>query len=164
MVSITAAHSTEDFKTISELARNIWTQHYTPIIGEQQVTYMLDKFQSSAAIEGQVKNGYSYFLLQYEQVPVGYFAFRVDEDFLFLSKIYVQSSHRGKGVGRRAIEFMKTRVKELNLKKIRLTVNKYNSNSIKAYEKIGFINVDSVVQDIGNGFVMDDYVLEKKID
>jgi RimJ/RimL family protein N-acetyltransferase len=53
--------------------------------------------------------------------------------------------------------------RERGIPKIRLTVNKYNSNSIKAYDNMGFVSVDSIVQDIGNGYVMDDYVLEKDI-
>jgi RimJ/RimL family protein N-acetyltransferase len=49
------------------------------------------------------------------------------------------------------------------LNKIALTVNKNNVNSIKAYEKMGFKNVGSVVQDIGSGYVMDDYKMEKTL-
>ena len=82
---------------------------------------------------------------------------------LFLSKIYVLSSRRGLGYGKKAVQFVETVAKELNLNKIALTVNKNNVNSIKAYEKIGFKNVGSVVQDIGNGFVMDDYKMEKTL-
>jgi RimJ/RimL family protein N-acetyltransferase len=82
---------------------------------------------------------------------------------MFLSKLYVLNSARGNGIGRMALAFMEKQTRELNLKKIKLTVNKLNTNSIKAYEKIGFINIEAIVQDIGNGYVMDDYVLEKII-
>ena len=50
----------------------------------------------------------------------------------------------------------------INCKSISLTVNKYNTDSIKAYEKMGFEKIDSVVMDIGNGYVMDDYVMKKE--
>ncbi len=43
------------------------------------------------------------------------------------------------------------------------TVNKNNSLAIRAYEKLGFENLGSIVADIGNGFVIDDYRMEKRI-
>jgi RimJ/RimL family protein N-acetyltransferase len=70
---------------------------------------------------------------------------------------------RGNGIGRSALSFIEAQVKALDLRKIQLTVNKFNTNSIKAYEKMGFVNTEATVQDIGNGYVMDDYVLEKTV-
>jgi ribosomal protein S18 acetylase RimI-like enzyme len=163
MTEIILATTQEDCSTIDALAKTIWTEHYTPIIGQEQVSYMLNKFQSTKVIEQQIKDGASYYLLIYNENPVGYFSYSEKEDVLFLSKLYVLSTARGNGIGKKAMNFMETKVIELGLKKIQLTVNKYNYNSIKAYEKMGFINVKAIVQDIGNGYVMDDYVLEKEI-
>jgi ribosomal protein S18 acetylase RimI-like enzyme len=163
MTEIILATTLEDYNTIDALAKTIWTEHYTPIIGQEQVSYMLDKFQSTNVIEQQIKDGASYYLLVYNDNPVGYFSYSKKGDALFLSKLYVLSSARGNGIGKKAMNFMETKVIELGLKKIQLTVNKYNYNSINAYEKMGFINVKAIVQDIGNGYVMDDYVLEKEI-
>ena len=163
MTKIILATTLEDYNTIDALAKTIWTEHYTPIIGQEQVSYMLNKFQSTKVIEQQIKDGASYYLLVYNDNPVGYFSYSKKGDALFLSKLYVLSSARGNGIGKKAMNFMETKVIELGLKKIQLTVNKYNYNSINAYEKMGFINVKAIVQDIGNGYVMDDYVLEKEI-
>jgi ribosomal protein S18 acetylase RimI-like enzyme len=82
---------------------------------------------------------------------------------LFLSKIYIRSSERGKGYGRKAIQFLEKSAQEKGLRKITLTVNKNNIDTIKAYEKFDFRNIGPVVQDIGNGFIMDDYGMEKVI-
>jgi ribosomal protein S18 acetylase RimI-like enzyme len=163
MTQIILATTKKEFQTIDALAKTIWTEHYTPIIGQEQVSYMLNKFQSTKVIEQQIKDGASYYLLAYNENPVGYFSYSIKEDALFLSKLYVLSSARGNGIGKTAMNFMQDKVIELGLNKIQLTVNKYNYNSIKAYEKMGFINVKAIVQDIGNGYVMDDYVLEKEI-
>ncbi len=163
MTEIKLARSEKDHRIIAKLANSIWTEHYTPIIGEAQVAYMLGKFQSVPAIEDQTNQGFSYYLLLHENKPVGYFSYSRKDDSLFLSKIYILNSERGKGIGKAGISFMEDQVRELGLKKIQLTVNKYNANSIKAYEKMGFINIDDIVQDIGQGYVMDDYVLEKII-
>ncbi|MFZ0488656.1 MAG: GNAT family N-acetyltransferase [Salegentibacter sp.] len=163
MTSIIPAETRETFRTIADLADLIWTEHYTPIIGAEQVAYMLEKYQSATAIEEQVENGVLYYLILHQGSPAGYFSVSKREDSLFLSKLYVLQPKRGNGLGRAAISFLETLAKKFGLKKISLTVNKFNTNSIGAYEKMGFINIDAIVQDIGNGFVMDDYVLEKVI-
>ena len=163
MTTIVPAQTRANYKIIADLANLIWTEHYTPIIGEQQVAYMLEKFQSALAVEDQVEKGIMYYLLLYQDTHVGYFSFSKNEESLFLSKLYVLNSVRGNGIGRAALSFIEAQAKELDLKKIKLTINKFNTNSIKMYEKMGFVNIEAIVQNIGNGYVMDDYVLEKVI-
>ena len=163
MASIIAVNSTAQIASVAHLAQTIWTDHYTPIIGALQVDYMLEKYQSETTINDQIKEGYQYYLIKTDVGHAGYFAFNLHKDFLFLSKFYVLKNMRGNGLGKLALSFIESKAMELHLPKIRLTVNKHNSKSISAYEKMGFANVDSIVQDIGNGYVMDDYVLEKNI-
>lgn len=156
--------STEaQIETVARLAREIWNQHFIPIIGEAQVDYMVEKFQSTRAISEQIANGYSYYLLEVDGDYVGYTGICPKEDELFLSKLYIRASQRGKGLGRQAIEFLEGLAGKKGLSKITLTVNKNNTDSIKAYEKFGFRNLGVFVQDIGNGFVMDDYKMGKVV-
>lgn len=154
------------FRKVETLAREIWEEHYIPIIGEAQVAYMLDKFQSVAAMQKQVEEGYEYFMIKEGEELVGYLAFKEKQDELFLSKVYVQSEMRGKGLGKAAIEFVKEQVAQRGLKQIRLTVNKFNHGSIAAYLKMGFVKTRELVMDIGEGYVMDDYemILRKVFD
>lgn len=163
MYHIISVQTKSDCNIVAQLAKEIWTQHYTPIIGNEQVSYMLEKFQSVSAIEAQIEAGMHYYLISHQETFKAYFSFTTRLDFLFLSKLYVLQSARGNGLGRAALSFMETKAKALELPKIRLTVNKYNTRSINAYQKMGFENVDAIVQDIGNGYVMDDYVLEKVV-
>jgi ribosomal protein S18 acetylase RimI-like enzyme len=146
---------------VYNLAKEIWNQHYLPIIGQEQVDYMLDKFQSERAIKEQIAEGYKYYLIidnQIDnQVEVGYFSVKDKAAKLFLSKLYVLDSFRGKGIGKQGIKFIKSAFEH---PVIQLTVNKNNFNSIAFYKKVGFKIVEDVVTDIGNGFVMDDYVME----
>jgi ribosomal protein S18 acetylase RimI-like enzyme len=151
-------------KIVEALARAIWTEHYRPIIGKGQVEYMLGRFQSREAISAQIAGGVSYYLMQENGKFVGYLAVQHKGAELFLSKIYVLGPLRGKGHGRKAIRFVETLAREQGLPKIVLTVNKNNVNAIKAYERWGFRNVGSLVQDIGSGFVMDDYKMEKDVE
>jgi ribosomal protein S18 acetylase RimI-like enzyme len=105
--------------------------------------------------------GCRYFLIEEDGAYVGYLGVQSKDKELFLSKIYIEASRRGKGIGRKSVQFLEHLASLRNLNKISLTVNKNNLQSIKAYEKMGFTNLGSVVQDIGNGFIMDDFKMEK---
>lgn len=146
--------------TTALLAKQIWTQHYTPIIGTEQVVYMLGKFQSKEAIARQITEGYQY-TLWFTNSPIGYLSLLHKTDCLFISKIYLLQQERGKGYGKQMMEYAMAEAKAGSHSCIRLTVNKYNSNTISAYEKLGFVKKREVVFDIGNGYVMDDYEMVK---
>ncbi|MGC6431446.1 MAG: GNAT family N-acetyltransferase [Jejuia sp.] len=163
MIEFLKASTGTHFKLIEDLASTIWNKHYIPIIGKAQVAYMLDKFQSKSVIADQVSSGYHYYILKNNLDNVGYICIKEENDSLFLSKLYVLKYFRGKGFGKQAMSFIETKAKELKCKSISLTVNKNNSHSIKAYEKLGFKNLGEIVIDIGNGFVMDDYRMSKII-
>ena len=85
-------------------------------------------------------------------------------DALFLSKLYVRASFRGKGLARAMLKAAEKAARESGVARIRLTCNKYNTASLAAYERMGFVRTADVVTDIGGGFVMDDYVMEKQLD
>ncbi len=157
MIEFKIVNNTEAISKVAKLAKDIWNEHYLPMIGSHQVSYMLDKFQSEDAIEQQIKEGYKYYIILENQVEAGYFSVKDKSEKLFLSKLYVQKYFRGKGIGKQAIKFIKS---NFDNPVIQLTVNKNNSHSITFYQNVGFKVVDDVVTDIGGGFVMDDYVME----
>ncbi len=154
---------TMQVELIANLASTIWTEYFTPIIGKPQVDYMLEKFQSKNAINEQLNNGFKYYLIYSDSVAVGYMAVVEKENSLFLSKLYIIQSNRGKGYARNAIEFLQKQALNKSIKMISLTVNKYNLAAIETYKKLGFDIKDSIVQDIEHGFVMDDYVMKKNL-
>lgn len=163
--SIKIVKSPEEIKITSRLADKIWREHYIPIIGKEQVDYMVGKYQSEKAIFDQINScNYFYFLINYSDRPVGYIGFQIFENVLYLSKYYIQSENRGKGLGRYSMDFIKDFAKSQNVKSIYLTVNKNNSDSINAYLKMGFRNEGPIVTDIGNGFIMDDYKMTFVLD
>lgn len=160
-VDIIPVNTTDEIKTVAFLAGKIWNEHYVPIIGQEQVNYMVDKFQSVEAITAQIKEvDYEYYIINHAFEPSGYIGIKPSGDELFLSKFYVLESKRGKGLGKKGIEFVVQRAKAFRARCISLTVNKENVNSIKAYERMGFKNLGPVVADIGNGYIMDDYVMK----
>ena len=79
---------------------------------------------------------------------------------MFLSKLYLQKAHRGKGYASRAVEFLEGICKQESLSAIWLTVNRYNYDTIEVYKKKGFTVIREQVADIGGGYVMDDYIME----
>ncbi|NJX16645.1 GNAT family N-acetyltransferase [Tamlana crocina] len=163
MIEISLAKSTEHYKTIEVLAYTIWNDHYIPIIGKAQVDYMLEKFQSAAAIENQIADGFEYYLLIYKSETVGYLAIKPEESALFLSKIYVLPHYRGQKIGKKAMDFVEKHAKDSGKTHIRLTVNKNNVQSVEVYKKLGFKLVGPIVIDIGHGFVMDDFEMVKML-
>lgn len=163
MILLRQIFSTQDIQDTARLAQMIWREHFTPIIGEKQVDYMLDKFQSAPAIAEQIRQGYLYFALMSDNRQIGYTAFRIDDDTLFLSKLYIQKEFRGRGYARIVLDKAEETAKKNTKPVVRLTCNKNNANSLAAYKKLGFLIVREEKTDIGSGFFMDDYILEKQI-
>lgn len=156
-----------DLPQVAALAKEIWEEHFTPIIGEKQVAYMVEKFQSLTAMRRQTKTqGYRYYRFLKDGVLIGYTGVAVnpsDEGRLFLSKLYLKKEERGQGVCSRAFDFLEDLCRKEGRRSIWLTVNKYNKIPLAVYQHRGFQITDSVVTDIGSGFVMDDYIMEKII-
>ena len=153
--------NSQQIMIVEKLACEIWNQHFIPIIGKAQVDYMLEKFQSKKGLSAQIKQGFLYYLIKIDNNYIGYLGVLPGKKELFLSKLYIKSSERGKKFGKKVIQFVENLAVEKGLHRITLTVNINNTDSIKAYEKMGFTNIGPVVQDIGNGFIMDDYKMEK---
>ena len=146
-----------EINELAELASEIWHEYWPCILTAEQIDYMVEKFQSKKVIKEQIKNeNYTYYFIKVDNEIAGYVGVSDKKDYLFLSKLYIRKEFRHQGLGRLAFN----EIKNLGFKKIRLTVNKYNKNTINAYLKYGFKTIDSVVSDIGCGFVMDDYIME----
>jgi GNAT superfamily N-acetyltransferase len=148
---------------VARLARVIWDEYYVPLIGRAQVEYMVAKFQTAEAMQAQIDAGYEYFLL-HDGPAQGYLAIRHDaaDSRVFISKLYVLSTHRKTGAGRQALQFVERLARERGATHLWLTVNKGNP-SVKAYERLGFRIAEAIVMDIGGGFVMDDYKMERPV-
>ncbi|HMN45770.1 MAG TPA: GNAT family N-acetyltransferase [Povalibacter sp.] len=157
------ARTDADIAAIAELARTIWYEYYVPLIGRDQVDYMVEKFQTAAAMQQQVREGYAYFTVRRDGSPIGYTAIRPDKDgSLFVSKFYLLREARGGGTGRAIMTFIEEWARQRDLGRLWLTVNKGNP-AVQAYQRLGFRIAAPIVMDIGGGFVMDDYRMEKTL-
>ena len=154
------ARTDAEIQNIANLAEEIWHEHFTDIIGEKQVNYMVDRFQSYPALKGQIEEGYEYYQLFSGHTMAGYSGIHAEDGALFLSKLYINKSFRGQHLSTLAFQFLKDLCKERGLTRIWLTCNKHNRNTLAVYDHWGFHIIREQKADIGNGFYMDDYVLE----
>ena len=150
----------EMIKETSDFASEVFIDYYIPLIGEKQARYMADLFLSQDAISKLIKDGAVFRLVKDEGEIIGFCEYKKEEGRLFLSKLYARKDQRHKGVGRFMFEDVRAYARRNGLKKICLTVNKGNTPSYEIYLHLGFKVIDSVVNDIGQGYVMDDYIME----
>lgn len=151
--------TSNDINDVVMMASIIWPIAYKEIISVDQIKYMLKKYLSLDSITSNINDGYTYIILLDENdEKVGFIAYILLEDKIFLSKLYILPKHQGKGYATKVIEYLKS----FNLP-IELTVNKNNKNAYDKYLHLGFKVIDSVVTDIGNNFVMDDYIMQYQI-
>jgi GNAT superfamily N-acetyltransferase len=149
---------------VARMAREVWDEYYVPLIGRAQVDYMVAKFQTAEAMQAQIDSGYEYFQIRQSGEAIGYAAIRHDaaEARLFISKLYLLAAHRKSGAGRQCLELIERLARERAATRLWLTVNKGNP-SVRAYERLGFSIAEAIVMDIGGGYVMDDYRMEKPV-
>lgn len=162
-ITIKPVKTPEEVQETACLASEIWHEWFPAILSAEQIDYMVERFQSEEAISAQLEKGYRYFQLQDSNgVLMGYTGVLPEEDKLFLSKLYVHKNYRKQGLARRTLDFLEGLAAELGLNTVYLTVNRHNAGAIAGYQALGFQTVREQVSDIGGGFVMDDYVMEKR--
>lgn len=159
MITFPSITDEQQIAAVSQLADEIWREHYAAILSAGQIDYMLATLQSPAAIAQQISHGYQYYFIAQDAVPAGYLALRMDEDSAFLSKLYVRGEFRRRGLARAAVALAASLAAAQNKPEIRLSVNRHNAGSIAAYRALGFTVRRQEVSDIGDGYVMDDYVM-----
>ncbi len=149
-----------DIPIIQQIAEKAWRPTYSHILSEEQTIYMLDMMYGSDVLMKQINSQIEFFLAVEEDQVIGYFSMEITETSkMKLHKIYLDPDKKSKGVGSQIIAFIKEFGFKAGVKHIELNVNKFNS-AVQFYEKMGFFRAKEVVLDIGNGYVMDDYVMQ----
>lgn len=147
-----------EIEKISELAQIIWLKHYPSIIGQDQVDYMLKNIYNTESLLNQIKvKSQQFYFIIYNNGIIGFLSVtNENNDCWMLNKFYILENKANKGIGTLTLRKLKEIIQP---KKIRLTVNRKNFKSINFYFKNGF-KINSVAEfDIGNGFVMDDFIM-----
>ena len=149
-----------DIPIIKEIAEKAWRPTYDHILTEQQTLYMLELMYNSLTLENQINGNIKFFMVDLGQETVGYFAIEnVNEQIVKLHKLYLDPTQKQKGLGRKIIQYIRDWTLTNQRGSIILNVNKNNS-AVQFYLKMGFIVIEELILDIGEGYVMDDYVMQ----
>ena len=150
-----------DIPRIQALARSIWTEYYPRILSPEQIEYMLERIYGADALRADMRGGAVYELVRVDGSPVGYLAYALESGgkSLRLDKLYLEAALRGCGLGRKILERVRDAAVNSGAAEITLRVNKRNETALAAYRKFGFEVEGPVIEDIGGGYVMDDFRL-----
>lgn len=153
-----------DILLIQDLAKRSWENAYAEILSVEQMEFMLNTMYSEEEILNQLQHPhYQYYLIEDENNHSfeGFIAYEnhYEESTTKLHKIYLVPESKGKGFGKKALQFLISQALEKGDRRIILNVNKYNSAK-KFYQSQGYQVYDEGVFDIGSGFFMDDYLME----
>lgn len=152
----------KDISTIQDLAKKSWNFAYAKIITQEQIDYMLDLMYSEETLNQHFENpNYQYYLIQENNEFLGFIGFEFHQELetTKLHRIYFLKEAQGKGLGKKALKFVINEAEKADDKRVTLTVNKNNS-AHKFYESQGFKVYEETILNIGNGYVMDDYLME----
>jgi GNAT superfamily N-acetyltransferase len=161
--------STNELPILESLARQIWPQAYANIISPAQIEFMLSWMYSAETLQKQQTVGHEFYILASDGQDIGFIALEwvngahaVFKRQLKINKLYVLTDFQGKGAGRALVQKAKERAATTRCKAIFLQVNKVNPAK-NFYLQLGFQVREEAVFDIGNGFVMDDYIMEVQL-
>ena len=155
-----------DLPKVRDLAERIWRSSYAGLLSPGQIEYMLDWMYSPERLRRDWTSGVVFHWPIVDQIPVGYMATQTDPHaaVLHLHKLYVLPQFQGKGLGGRLLEHAFQAATQVGCRTVRLHVNKGNLRAIACYHRHGFLKEASVVNDIGGGYFMDDYVMVRPLD
>jgi ribosomal protein S18 acetylase RimI-like enzyme len=161
MITIRRAKE-EDIELIRDIAAETWPSTYLDIIGQAQIDYMLDKMYNKGELLKQFMEGHLFLIAEEGQNQFGFAGYSIvdhEARVYKLHKLYVLPSAHGKGVGKILINEVFNQIKDTDASALQLNVNK-NNKAKDFYLKAGFTVKESVKIDIGEGYFMDDYIME----
>jgi GNAT superfamily N-acetyltransferase len=158
--------TTNDYKTIRDIAHQTWPIAYGEILPKAQLDYMLGTFYNDEALNDSVLNKGHYFVLAKEgEETLGFASYEHNynqKQQTKIHKIYILPQTQGKGIGKTLIDFIENVAKENHSTALSLNVNRFNK-ALYFYQKLGFEIVGEVDIELDHGYLMEDYVMEKKI-
>ena len=155
--------SDEDIMLIRELSLQVWPQTYNAILSAAQIEYMLNLMYSETALHQQMQDNHHFFIIYNAGIPIGFVSYSEIEPKLYkLHKIYVLPGQQGRGTGRMVMQLVLERVKGEGATALQLNVNR-NNKAYAFYQKLGFVALREEDIHIGNGFYMNDYIMQKTL-
>jgi GNAT superfamily N-acetyltransferase len=163
-MEIIRAETREQFVVIEELARRIVPAFYVEFFEVRTAEYLVESGHTAGALAAQAGLGARHFLIGFHGEGVGYFSLSVDGATMLLSHFYLLPEWRGKGLGKGAMAFIEEAGRELGVSMIELFVLRANQGAVGMYTRSGFVVADEVMTRLGNGAVLEDFLMRKCID
>lgn len=153
----------EDAEIIESLAKKIWPEAYKAIISQDQIAYMLNLMYSPEKIKAEILSGTKYFLVKDENELLAYASVSIqNSQDIKLNKLYRIQDKKWKGLGRTLLETCIFQAINWGGKYLILNVNKQNP-AVNFYLNNGFNVREETVLSIGEGYVMDDFIMERQL-
>lgn len=156
----------DDIHGIQSVAERTWPIAYGDIITPEQIDYMLNWMYSLEKLKQSVLASDELFLVaEINNEIIGFAGIQFgspESDYTRLHKLYVLPNYQGSGIGKDLLNEVEKQAISRQTRAIHLNVNKRNI-ATEFYKKNGFETLEEIVLDIGNGFVMDDYILIKNL-
>ena len=152
----------EDINSIGFLAQQIWPVTYGKILSGEQLEYMLNLIYSPASLRRQMlEDKHQFLIVEQDEEAIGFASWSAASEpgVYKLQKLYVLTGQQGRGLGRALLQYIFEAIRPDGATLLRLNVNRYNS-ARQFYERMGFAVVKEEDIDIGNGYFMNDYVME----
>ena len=156
----------ESLQVVRDIAAEVWPKTFAPILPPEQIPYMMNMMYAPEVMERELAEGYRFAALLVDGAPSGYVSwspYPPAPGTAKLHKVYLLTACHGRGFGRLMLDYVTGVCREAGYLRLRLNVNKHNERAISVYLRNGFEVVESVKNDIGGGFFMDDYVMEKRL-
>jgi diamine N-acetyltransferase len=155
--------SESDIPLIRDLCFRVWPQTYSSLLSQAQIDYMLGLMYSEASLKKQMEEEHRFLLLSDDDIPIGFASYSEIEPRVWkLHKLYVLSSYQGKGGGRELVDFVLKDVANEGGLALQLNVNRNNKAKL-FYDRLGFKVIREEDIDIGNGYFMNDYIMEIRV-
>ena len=125
---------------------------------------MLQRNYSLTSLNEQLTEGQVFYWIYDENdVEIGFLGVsRLKSDGLFIHKFYILPEFQGQGVGKSAFQMLLAFYPEIS--SITLQVNRQNYKSVNFYFSVGFRIIRVADFDIGEGWQMNDFIMECKRD
>ena len=162
MMEFKEVKTAEEIDCLTGLIQEIWPEVFIPIIGKEQVDYMLVHYQGKDVITAEIERGVRYFFIKEQDRFIGYFAYSLEEDHLAVSKIYFKKEFRGLGLSSKVFSYFEEAARSNKKEKLVLHVNRLNKQAVEVYLHRGFKIVKTVDQPLGDRFFLNDYWMEKE--
>ena len=156
----------DELKLVRKVADAVWPVTFKEILSPEQIAYMMEMMYAAEVMDREFDEGIKFYGVFDGKNVVGYLIWGHYDgapQTAKLHKCYLLTAYQGKGIGSMMLKTAQSMAREAGYKHLRLNVNRQNAKAIKAYVRNGFKTIETVDNPIGNGFFMNDYVMESDL-